>query len=758
MSTENPKNEDKESLLSDIIKASKIEQEEEKKNTEREWTEIPTTEPIDVHQKKKEALPPGTILKAVLSLFFTAVIFLAIGLAYIIFNPDEAQIFVRLFRIDIPNLISWLRSLVNSTFGILFIGISIVLFISIFKAIWTPREQKRKKTLTIIISILILILLLTVLSSWMFLVKKIWTTIWDGGLIGIYDNVLYWNEKSQSISELRETQDLIGPITLRFDIRGNARALKTNWGFSIDRYEIDFDGAKCTNWESKVTWSDPENEQNIICIFDTIKTYNIRWVYIGKDIQGIAKDIKIDINPIEISWLVNVEEQKNSLWKDIAILDASSLRLIGEPSWTYENGKKITLPSIFQELTDDPVFVRLKVDALQERIFMIQKKKDKLWNPEILVNPSITDAKNIIFTLSWLTIDYNSILKIDWIINDSIIICNGTNTTNCSYTFNKTGWMNIKAVLHLADKSKHIVTADFEIDTPIKVIRNAQVRSMNKLLETTYDQVWGNFIVKNVLPPEKLIFDARDVLLENRWYELKEVRWEFSDGKTKVEKMGLQADYTIANNSRYTIIWTYTFEKKIIWTDSDVRTIKESFIIDAEYRNLIPQMSIINQTSDYVPSSITVDASQSFSENNEIIKFIYNFGEGRMDTVGDAIQTYEYTTPGEKIITLTIIDNMGQQAQLKKVIVLKETPKIISFAPSISPWIIWLPIDFTITSGWTPIESYLWSFWDNTPTQRWDIVTHIFTKPGEYNITLTVTYTDWTQKQTTMKYSVIPWN
>ncbi len=169
MTQENSNNEEEKSLLSDIIESSKKEQ-ENIAPTERALN----AEPIVGEPKKiREPIPPGSIIKAVAALFFTSIIFLAIGLAYIIFNPDEAQIFVRMFGIDIPKLISWLKALVNSTFGILSLGLSIALFISIFRAIWTPREQKRKKTLAIIISILILIFLVTVFSFWMFLVKKI---------------------------------------------------------------------------------------------------------------------------------------------------------------------------------------------------------------------------------------------------------------------------------------------------------------------------------------------------------------------------------------------------------------------------------------------------------------------------------------------------------------------------------------------------------------------------------------------------------
>ena len=46
---------------------------------------------------------------------------------------------------------------------------------------------------------------------------------------------------------------MIGPITLRYDIRGNARSHESNGTIQIDRYEINFDGAICADGRSIVT-------------------------------------------------------------------------------------------------------------------------------------------------------------------------------------------------------------------------------------------------------------------------------------------------------------------------------------------------------------------------------------------------------------------------------------------------------------------------------------------------------------------------
>jgi len=67
--------------------------------------------------------------------------------------------------------------------------------------------------------------------------------------------------------------------------------------------------------------------------------------------------------------------------------------------------------------------------------------------------------------------------------------------------------------------------------------------------------------------------------------------------------------------------------------------------LDLERKELDPVLRIVQQSSDYVPSKITVDASSSSSKNWKIQKFSFDFDDGKPIATGDAIQTYEYTTP-----------------------------------------------------------------------------------------------------------------
>jgi PKD repeat protein len=251
----------------------------------------------------------------------------------------------------------------------------------------------------------------------------------------------------------------------------------------------------------------------------------------------------------------------------------------------------------------------------------------------------------------------------------------------------------------LADGSTRVVTKEINVEAPVTLINHASVTDSNgKMMnpQNSYDPLLRTYVITNIIPPTKLTFDARDIVAENPGYELKEVRWSMSDGRNTIEKISERVTFDMLNTYRYIIIGTYTFEKNIPGNTPEIKVSTDHITVDVEHKTLIPRLSVITK-GDYVPASVTVDASQSWSEHNEIIKFIYNFGEGKVDVVGDAIQTYEYTTPGEKEITLTIIDDSGERSQIKKTIVLKEAPRTVDFMPSISPGVVGVPVDFIVT-------------------------------------------------------------
>jgi len=87
-------------------------------------------------------------MKFAWSLFFVAVIFFGSFLAYIVFNPDQAGFFNSMFSIDRNDIATILKKLINGSFGVIIFILSIIWIISLFRAIWTPKDLKRKRLLS----------------------------------------------------------------------------------------------------------------------------------------------------------------------------------------------------------------------------------------------------------------------------------------------------------------------------------------------------------------------------------------------------------------------------------------------------------------------------------------------------------------------------------------------------------------------------------------------------------------------------------
>jgi len=772
MSTpENPAEEKKEwSLLESIIEASKVKNQTNPETHNQESTittpspEAGNNTPWPTPPKKpKQPMDPMLVLKFIGALLLVGVIFFWSFLAYIVFNPAQAQFFVTMFRINPDDIAILLTQLLNGSFGILILSLSIFWIIALFRAIWTPKDLKRKRMMAWISAVMIGVLLFSTLAFWAVLFDRIGKIPWPNldGSITISDSSLLSNPETKWDAKVSSTSNMIGPITLQFDISWNAKNIQDTNPIIIDRFEINFDGASCNGNTSRIEGKNPLQEKNITCTFDQIKSYNIQWVYhVTARSTGEKAEITIPIPAVEIRWLVDIQLQKNKDGKNIVTLNAGSLKRIGNPKWTYYPSRKtVEADSITETLTNIPNIIWLTIfpeSKWVDRIFIIEDTSYTAGGGSIELVPDAANPTVYSMTLTGITIDQNSIIGIEWSLSDGSVICKWFSDV-CNYNFGNYGKRTVYAKVQLANKETITLEKDVSIDEPILLARHVQVTdSKGKSLNTedTFDAALKAYIVKNILPPETITLDARDVVTENPGYSIEGVRWIIQYGKTKEEKEWERITLPINNSVRYTIQAIYTINKNITITANDIKTATDIIIIDTERKSLMPNI-IIQNASDYVPTVITVDGSQSKSENGEIKKFIYNFGEGKPDTVGDAIYEYQYNTPWEKEITLTIVNESWESASIKKILVLKEAPRTADFAPSLSPWVIQVPIDFNVIQSNGQVDQFLWNFGDNTPTQRWMSVTHTFENEGKYTITLTTVFADGTQKVISKEFTVV---
>lgn len=191
----------------------------------------------------------GDFLRIVGAILLVSFIFFGAFLAYIVFNPGQAQFFLS-FGINPSDIASLLQNLVNGIFGMITFVLSVGWIILLFRAILTKKEYRKKKTLAIIFSVFTGIILFSTITLWAFLVQQINATDYqnpNGGVI-IFDNEKLLSDRYKNTAQLNSFDNLIGPMELRFDLKSDANFVSKS--MNIEDYTIDFDGGKCRGTES----------------------------------------------------------------------------------------------------------------------------------------------------------------------------------------------------------------------------------------------------------------------------------------------------------------------------------------------------------------------------------------------------------------------------------------------------------------------------------------------------------------------------
>lgn len=697
------------------------------------------------------------VLKFIGTIFIVALIFFGSFLAYIVFNPSQAQFFVN-FGINPNDVALFLGKLVNAIFGIIVLLTSILWIILLFRALWTAKDLKRKRLLRWLLSGFVGIILFSCITLWAYLVQTINATDYSnpGGTVLLYDHALWSEETFRDQSQIFQTSELIGPVTVLFDISANAKLTEDKNLFTIESFAINFDGAKCADGSTVVTGKSPKTDKTIICTFDKIQVYNPQGKYIGRDRNGEPKEINMFLPSIEIRGLVDIKKQRNKDNKNIITFDASGLRNLGKILWIYDNKSQVEQPSITEVEWEIARYVCLQVIRQNgcDRVFVIGASRDQENIGKIVWDVDPGNSLLYHFRIDKLTLDENEITRVEWILDNRSIMCN-ENETTCSYLFDSYGKKQVQTKITLASGEAYPIDYELIIEEPIKLARKLRVYDeawvqLNK--EDTYDANLRAYVIKDLAFPATIKFDARDIVPSQSGYKLEKVEWNISNTKSDEQKIGETLDLDIIEATRYTIHATYTFVA-IQWTEKKTSIGKDAIIIDTESKNLIPILSI-DQSSDYLPVTVRVDASASRTKNGEIKKFIYNFWEWRAPVEWDSQQTYEYISPGEKTITLTIVSSTGEKESTKRQIVIKEAQRVVDFLPSVSPGVVGIDIDFMPRNITGQVEEYIWNFWDGTPTVRTMNPSHIFTRSWKYTVSLTVRYSDGTQRSETREYLV----
>ena len=203
----------------------------------------------DIREKTvKVAVKPASLWKRIKALIIVLVTFYLLLCVYILLNPQFAQFFIRVFKIDILVLRTILEYTIYTVYSIFAIVLAIGLIFFWYRAM-TIKTHKRGKHLSIT--------LLAGLFGILFfgnIALFAWTYNWflqnflnDDSNIVVYDNTyLKYLGKNQDISKaIISSKKNIGPIHVRYDLSKYISRESIKTGLRLDSpytFEIDYDG------------------------------------------------------------------------------------------------------------------------------------------------------------------------------------------------------------------------------------------------------------------------------------------------------------------------------------------------------------------------------------------------------------------------------------------------------------------------------------------------------------------------------------
>ena len=222
------------------------------------------------------------------------------------------------------------------------------------------------------------------------------------------------------------------------------------------------------------------------------------------------------------------------------------------------------------------------------------------------------------------------------------------------------------------------------------------------------------------------------------------LEWTYNAGSTIWDAPIIGADGTIyfgsnnlyALNPNGTLKWQYALSNTIYNLAMDAY----STLYVANGGNLLYAFQDPTPEADFTanPTNGTVPLNVQFTDQSTggIISYQWNFGDGNTSTLENP--THTYTTIGSYNVTETVTGTQGNDTLTENNYIIVTAPKalVANFTANSTNDTAPLNVQFTDESSGTP-TSWLWNFGDGTNSTLQN-PTHIYTTPGIYNVTETV--------------------
>ncbi len=400
--------------------------------------------------------------------------------------------------------------------------------------------------------------------------------------------------------------------------------------------------------------TNPIGDTGLTCQYNLRKNFTPTGFYIGRDtVTHEPKKIAITFPAVKVSGVVDVKRSGSNV-----VLDGSDLLQVANIRW-YTGETFDTLASSDSKFTlkteNQEQYVCLSLAAPSQkrescaRIFAIRPKVDSPITGTIQYEVDPTDSTKYAFRIVDLkTKTGGEIERIAWYLDDTIPM---GNDESAEKSFPSYGTYKVSAEITDSAGNKVTLSEKITLQKPLQLVKKSGSDSLlsvkdqsgNQLLKNAYDRELGAYRIENFQTPQKIMFDATDVRVKNDGFELKEVSWKIGNE----ERKGMKLEYDFVEERRYEVTVQYIFVKT--GTTEEV-SVTEKIVLEGKAKEIMPALSMSSEGQAdldnlYAPARITFDASASRVRSGKIAQFIFDFGEGKPASEGEAVKTYQYTIP-----------------------------------------------------------------------------------------------------------------
>jgi len=570
------------------------------------------------------------------------------------------------------------------------------------------------------------------------------------GDLKIFDNnLLISDDFSEDQSLVNNTENLIGPVDLKFDLTNFQDNQLRKW-ITTEKYIWDF-------WDETLETFAPSVNKT----FNSVWNYEIKITAVWRDVQWeeVIQELA-DVPPISLSHNIEIEETITSIGWKILTFDASSLSNLWEIDWylyepetatntqpRYPNWEKTQtwyefLPSIifFEE-----AYVWIMIRSWSEekesfdKIIRIANEVVSNISWEITFRQSPENELLYNFYVDAPETDFwnGFIEKYQWSIenktyNSISALWDNTASPEIEHVFTEFWDQEVSVTLTDSAWNSQTIRKTITIQKKVKLQSPLLISNdWDEIENLKYEENTHEYFIDDFWVPGVISLDARRVRPVNILYVLDWVSWDIS-GDGNIDGTGKTFNYEVPTEWSHTIVAEYRFQHRR--TADDVIILKESIFIEWVKKEAILDLKF-EYPSNYVPVTVRFDASASFIKNDDIVKFIYDYGDGIVEERDSINPWHRYSEPWNYIVKLTVLGKSWKSYSTEKSLILLPAAQIVKISTSLKKAPVWQGIDFSSAESAWQIVEYFWDFWDGNISTSAN-PTHSYKKAGVYTVEL----------------------